>query len=162
MPRPMTMAEKILAAHAGLEEVVPGQLIECNLDLVLSNDVTAPIAIKEFKKIGVEKVFDPTKIALVPDHYVPNKDIKSAEQAKMTRDFAREALSTRFFPSKALWAQATLSSVPTATRAPMAHWAHFPPALVLPMLPWAMQPARHGSKFPKACCSTLKASFVLV
>lgn len=90
MPRPMTMAEKILAAHAGLEEVVPGQLIECNLDLVLSNDVTAPIAIKEFKKIGVEKVFDPTKIALVPDHYVPNKDIKSAEQAKMTRDFARE------------------------------------------------------------------------
>ena len=56
MPRPMTMAEKILAAHAGLEEVVPGQLIECNLDLVLSNDVTAPIAIKEFKKIGVEKV----------------------------------------------------------------------------------------------------------
>ena len=80
MPRPMTMAEKILAAHAGLDEVVPGQLIECDLDLVLSNDVTAPIAVKEFRKIGVEKVFDPTKIALVPDHYVPNKDIKSAEQ----------------------------------------------------------------------------------
>ena len=96
MPRPMTMAEKILAAHAGLEEVVPGQLIECNLDLVLSNDVTAPIAIKEFKKIGVEKVFDPTKIALVPDHYVPNKDIKSAEQAKMTRDFAREQGITHY------------------------------------------------------------------
>ena len=66
MARPMTMAEKILAAHAGLEEVVPGQLIECDLDLVLSNDVTAPIAIKEFKKVGVDKVFDPTKIALVP------------------------------------------------------------------------------------------------
>lgn len=97
MPRPMTMAEKILAAHAGLEEVVPGQLIECNLDLVLSNDVTAPIAIKEFKKIGVEKVFDPTKIALVPDHYVPNKDIKSAEQAKMTRDFAREQGITHYY-----------------------------------------------------------------
>ena len=97
MPRPMTMAEKILAAHAGLEEVVPGQLIECNLDLVLSNDVTAPIAIKEFKKIGVEKVFDPTKIALVPDHYVPNKDIKSAEQAKMTRDFAREQSITHYY-----------------------------------------------------------------
>lgn len=97
MPRPMTMAEKILAAHAGLEEVVPGQLIECNLDLVLSNDVTAPIAIKEFKKIGVEKVFDPTKIALVPDHYVPNKDIKSAEQAKMTRDFAREQGVTHYY-----------------------------------------------------------------
>lgn len=97
MPRPMTMAEKILAAHAGLEEVVPGQLIECNLDLVLSNDVTAPIAIKEFKKIGVEKVFDPIKIALVPDHYVPNKDIKSAEQAKMTRDFAREQGITHYY-----------------------------------------------------------------
>ena len=97
MPRPMTMAEKILAAHAGLEEVVPGQLIECNLDLVLSNDVTAPIAIKEFKKIGVEKVFDLTKIALVPDHYVPNKDIKSAEQAKMTRDFAREQGITHYY-----------------------------------------------------------------
>ena len=97
MPRPMTMAEKILAAHAGLEEVVPGQLIECNLDLVLSNDVTAPIAIKEFKKLGEEKVFDPTKIALVPDHYVPNKDIKSAEQAKMTRDFAREQGITHYY-----------------------------------------------------------------
>lgn len=97
MPRPMTMAEKILAAHAGLEEVVPSQLIECNLDLVLSNDVTAPIAIKEFKKIGVEKVFDPAKIALVPDHYVPNKDIKSAEQAKMTRDFAREQGITHYY-----------------------------------------------------------------
>ena len=77
--------------------MVPGQLIECNLDLVLSHDVTAPIAIKEFKKIGVEKVFDPTKIALVPDHYVPNKDIKSAEQAKMTRDFAREQGITHYY-----------------------------------------------------------------
>lgn len=97
MARPMTMAEKILAAHAGLEEVVPGQLIECDLDLVLSNDVTAPIAIKEFKKVGVDKVFDPTKIALVPDHYVPNKDIQSAEQAKMTREFAREQGITHFY-----------------------------------------------------------------
>ena len=97
MARPMTMDEKILAAHAGLEEVVPGQLIECDLDLVLSNDVTAPIAIKEFKKVGVDKVFDPTKIALVPDHYVPNKDIQSAEQAKMTREFAREQGITHFY-----------------------------------------------------------------
>lgn len=97
MARPMTMAEKILAAHAGLEEVVPGQLIECDLDLVLSNDVTAPIAIKEFKKVGVDTVFDPEKIALVPDHYVPNKDIKSAEQAKMTRDFAREQGITHYY-----------------------------------------------------------------
>ena len=97
MPRPMTMAEKILAAHAGLDEVEPGQLIECDLDLVLSNDVTAPIAVKEFRKIGVEKVFDPEKIALVPDHYVPNKDIKSAEQAKIVRDFAREQGITHYY-----------------------------------------------------------------
>lgn len=97
MTRPMTMAEKILAAHAGLDEVEPGQLIECDLDLVLSNDVTAPIAIREMKRIGVEKVFDNTKIALVPDHYVPNKDIKSAEQAKIVRDFAREQGITHYY-----------------------------------------------------------------
>lgn len=97
MARPMTMAEKILAAHAGLEEVVPGQLIECDLDLVLSNDVTSPIAIKEFNKVGVEKVFDPTKIALVPDHYVPNKDIAAAEQAKMTREFAYAQGITHYY-----------------------------------------------------------------
>lgn len=97
MARPMTMAEKIFAAHAGLEEVVPGQLIECDLDLVLSNDVTSPIAIKEFNKVGVEKVFDPTKIALVPDHYVPNKDIAAAEQAKMTREFAHAQGITHYY-----------------------------------------------------------------
>ena len=97
MARPMTMAEKILAAHAGLDEVQPGQLIECNLDLVLANDVTAPIAIKEFGKIGVEKVFDPEKVLLVPDHYVPNKDIKSAEQAKIVREFARAQEITHYY-----------------------------------------------------------------
>ena len=89
MARPMTMAEKILAAHAGLDEVKPGQLIECDLDLVLANDVTAPIAIKTVRQI-TDKVFDAGKVVLVPDHYVPNKDIKSAEQAKIVRDFARE------------------------------------------------------------------------
>lgn len=97
MARPMTMAEKILAAHAGLDEVEPGQLIECDLDLVLSNDVTAPIAIREMKKIGVDKVWDPERIALVPDHYVPNKDIKSAEQAKIVRDFAKEQGITHYY-----------------------------------------------------------------
>jgi 3-isopropylmalate/(R)-2-methylmalate dehydratase large subunit len=85
----MTITEKILAAHAGMDEVDPGQLIECALDLVLANDVTAPIAIKEFDRTGTARVWDPDKIALVPDHYTPNKDIKSAEQAKMMRDFAR-------------------------------------------------------------------------
>lgn len=97
MPRPQTMAEKILAAHAGLDVVEPGQLIECDLDLVLSNDVTSPIAIREFKKIGVESVFDPTKIALVPDHYVPNKDILSAEQAKIVREFAHAQGITHYY-----------------------------------------------------------------
>ena len=89
MARPMTMAEKILADHAGLDEVKPGQLIECDLDLVLANDVTAPLAIKTAREI-TDAVFDADKIALVPDHYAPNKDIKSAEQAKIVREFAHE------------------------------------------------------------------------
>jgi 3-isopropylmalate/(R)-2-methylmalate dehydratase large subunit len=93
----MTITEKILAAHAGMDEVTPGQLIECSLDIVLANDVTAPIAIKEFAKIGVERVFDAEKIALVPDHYTPNKDIKSAEQAKMMREFARAQGITHYW-----------------------------------------------------------------
>jgi 3-isopropylmalate/(R)-2-methylmalate dehydratase large subunit len=97
MPRPMTITEKILAAHADLDEVVSGQLIECALDLVLANDVTAPIAIREFAKTGAARVFDPTKVALVPDHYTPNKDIKSAEQAKVLRDFAREQKLTHYW-----------------------------------------------------------------
>ena len=97
MTRPMTITEKILAAHAGLEEVEPGQLINCRLDLVLANDVTAPIAIREFAKIGVDHVWDATKIALVPDHYTPNKDIKSAEQAKLVREFAHAQGVTHYY-----------------------------------------------------------------
>ncbi len=92
----MTMAEKILAAHAGLEEVVPGQLVECPLDLVLANDITAPIAIKTAKQIS-DKVWDRERVVLVPDHYAPNKDIKSAEQAKCVRDFAHEQGITHYF-----------------------------------------------------------------
>jgi len=97
MTRSMTITEKILAAHAGVDEVEPGQLINCRLDIVLANDVTAPIAIREFGKVGVEKVWDATKIALVPDHYTPNKDIKSAEQAKIVRDFARAQGITHYY-----------------------------------------------------------------
>ncbi len=96
MTRPMTMAEKILAAHAGLDQVEPGQLIECDLDLVLANDVTAPIAIRTCKEIA-DTVFQSEKVVLVPDHYVPNKDIKSAEQAKIVRDFARQQGITHFY-----------------------------------------------------------------
>lgn len=84
----MTMTQKILAAHAGLESVEPGQLIEANLDLVLGNDITTPVAVNEFKKSGATKVFDKSKVAIVPDHFTPNKDIKAAEQCKMIREFA--------------------------------------------------------------------------
>ncbi len=84
----MTMSQKILAAHAGLAEVKAGQLIEANLDLVLGNDITSPVAIKEMKKMDRKTVFDKEKIALVMDHFIPNKDIKSAENCKCCRDFA--------------------------------------------------------------------------
>lgn len=85
----MTMTQKILAKHAGLDSVRPGDLITCELDMVLANDITAPPSIAEFKKIG-KPVFDNTKIALIPDHFTPNKDIKSAELAKTVRDFVKE------------------------------------------------------------------------
>lgn len=93
----MTMTQKILARHAGLDYVEPGQLILVDVDMMLGNDITAPIAIKEFEKIGVDRVFDVNKIALVPDHFVPNKDIKSAEQAKMMRDFAKKMGIVNYF-----------------------------------------------------------------
>ncbi|MEW6622739.1 MAG: 3-isopropylmalate dehydratase large subunit [Bacillota bacterium] len=93
----MTITEKILAAHAGLDKVEPGQLINAKLDVVLGNDITAPVAIKEFRRTGKEKVFDKEKVVLVPDHFTPNKDIKSAEQAKILRDFAREQELTNYF-----------------------------------------------------------------
>jgi len=86
----LTLAEKILAAHANKKRVSPGDFINVRVDLVLSNDITAPIAIREFQKLGVKRVFDPEKVVMVPDHFVPNKDIASAEQAKLMRDFARK------------------------------------------------------------------------
>ena len=93
----MTITEKILAAHAGKERVEPGELVNVKVDLALGNDITAPVAIKEFEKIGVDRVFDQDRVALVPDHFVPNKDIKSAEQAKMMRDFAHKYNITNYF-----------------------------------------------------------------
>lgn len=93
----MTMTQKILAAHAGLDEVVAGQLIMADLDLVLGNDITSPVAINEFNRMGVEGVFDKTKIALVPDHFTPNKDIKAAEQSKLMREFALEKGIENYF-----------------------------------------------------------------
>jgi 3-isopropylmalate/(R)-2-methylmalate dehydratase large subunit len=93
----MTMTQKILAAHAGLESVESGQLIQAKLDVVLANDITAPVAIKEFEKTGLDKVFDREKIVLVLDHFTPNKDIKAAEQCKFVREFAEKYGIVNFF-----------------------------------------------------------------
>jgi len=93
----MTMTQKILAAHAGVEKLEAGQLIEVNLDLVLGNDITSPVAIHEMDKMKVDGVFNKDKIALVPDHFVPNKDIKSAQHCKCVREFAKKNNITNYF-----------------------------------------------------------------
>ena len=93
----MTMTQKILAAHAGLESVVAGQLIEADLDMVLANDITGPVAIHEVERLNQKEVFDKDKIALVPDHFTPNKDIKSAEHCKCVREFAKKHDITNYF-----------------------------------------------------------------
>ncbi len=93
----MTMTQKILAAHAGLDSVTAGQLINAKLDIVLGNDITTPVAVNEFKKAGFEGVFDKDKIAIVLDHFVPNKDIKAAEQSKQCREFACEHCVSHFY-----------------------------------------------------------------
>ena len=91
------MTQKILAAHAGLDSVAPGQLIEADIDLALANDITGPVAIRELAKAGMDKVFDREKVALVMDHFTPNKDIKSAEQCKECREFAKKHDLVNFF-----------------------------------------------------------------
>ena len=93
----MTITEKILAAHADRAAIEPGELIVARLDVILANDITAPIAIAEFRKAGAKKVFDKDKVVLVADHFVPNKDVRSAQQVKMMRDFAREQELTNYF-----------------------------------------------------------------
>ena len=93
----MTMTQKILAAHAGLDAVTPGQLIQAKLDIVLGNDITTPVAINEFNKNGFNRVFDKDKIAIVLDHFVPNKDIKAAEQSKQCREFACQHCVSHFY-----------------------------------------------------------------
>lgn len=85
-----TLAEKILAAHTSKKKVTSGEFTNVQVDLVLANDITAPLAIKEFQRLGVGKTFNPEKVVMVPDHFCPNKDIKSAEQAKLIREFAKE------------------------------------------------------------------------
>lgn len=93
----MTMTQKILAAHAGLPGVAAGQLINANLDIVLGNDITTPVAVNEFKKAGFDNVFDKDRVAIVLDHFVPNKDIKAAEQSKTCREFACEHCVSHFY-----------------------------------------------------------------
>lgn len=93
----MTMTQKILAAHAGLESVEAGQLIEADIDLALANDITGPVSIRELEKAGMDQVFDREKVALVLDHFAPNKDIKSAEQCKVCREFAKKHNIVHFF-----------------------------------------------------------------
>lgn len=93
----MTMTQKILAAHAGLDKVEAGQLIEVNLDMILGNDITSPVAIKEFEKNGFQQVFDPGKVTMVMDHFAPNKDIKAAQQCKACRTFAHAKNIENFY-----------------------------------------------------------------
>ncbi len=93
----MTITEKILASHSDRKEVFPGDLINARVDLVLANDITAPIAIREFEKIGAERVFDPDKVAFIPDHFAPQKDIKAAEQCKLLRDFSHSHNLSLYF-----------------------------------------------------------------
>ncbi|MFP4370949.1 MAG: 3-isopropylmalate dehydratase large subunit [Halanaerobium sp.] len=93
----MTMIEKILAAHSDQDELKPGDIVNARVDMVLGNDITTPVAVNEFNKIGVDKVFDKDRIAIVPDHFAPNKDIKAAEQVNMIRKFAHKYEITNFF-----------------------------------------------------------------
>lgn len=93
----MTVTEKILAAHAGLDKVSPGQLINAKLDIVLANDITGPLAIKEFEKIGVKKVFDKDKVVLIPDHFAPAKDIPSAQQCLDIKKFSRQQELSNYY-----------------------------------------------------------------
>lgn len=97
MSKGMTITEKIFAAHCGKDFVQVGELISAKVDITLANDITGPIAISEFRKIGVENVFDPSRVVFVPDHFVPNKDIKSAQQAKIVRNFSREQNLVNYF-----------------------------------------------------------------
>jgi 3-isopropylmalate/(R)-2-methylmalate dehydratase large subunit len=92
----MTITEKILAAHAGVEKVAPGEIINAQVDVALGNDITAPLAITAFGEMGAHKVFDKNKVILVPDHFTPNKDIQSAEQCRLMREFAQEQDLTHY------------------------------------------------------------------
>ena len=135
----MTMTQKILARHAGLDSVRAGQLIQAKLDLVLGNDITTPVAINEFEAAGFGKVFDKSRIAMVMDHFTPNKDIKAATQCKQCRTFAKRFDIDHFYDTGAAGIEHALLPVP---------WAPSPPASAPRTWarPWPR--ARPGSRFP--------------
>ena len=93
----MTITEKIIAAHSGLEEVHAGQFVYADVDICLGNDITAPIAIKQFERLGINGIFNPEGVVLVPDHFTPNKDIKSAQNTKTLREFSRKHQIKNYF-----------------------------------------------------------------
>ena len=154
----MTMTQKILAAHAGLPSVSAGQLIEADLDLVLGNDITSPVAIHEMDKMKVDGVFDKDKIALVLDHFVPNKDIKSAQHCKCVREFACRHDITNYFdvgemgiehallPEKVFPWLAMSLSVRIPTPVLTVRWVHFPPESAVRIWRLVWQPEKHGLK----------------
>lgn len=145
----MTMSQKILAAHAGLDSVQAGQLIEARLDMVLGNDVTSPVAINVFEECKADTVFDNTKIAMVMDHFTPNKDIKAAGQCLQVRRFADKYAIENYFdvgqmgiehallPEKGLWGRAASALAQTRTLAHMARSVRF-------LQVWDLQTWRRG------------------
>ena len=162
----MTMTQKILAAHAGLPEVKAGQLIRAKLDMVLGNDITSPVAIREFEKEGFTGVFDKSKISMVMDHFTPNKDIKAAEQCLQCRTFARQFDLDNFYDvgqmgvehdfcrKRAWWPPGNVSSARTPTPAPMGPWGPFPPGWAPPTWPPAWPRGRPGSRSLRPSGST--------
>ena len=161
----MTMTQKILAKHAHRDSVSAGDLLVSQVDLVLANDITGPPAINEFEKIG-KPVFDKNKIALVPDHFSPCKDIKSATMCKRMRDFARKHEIKNYFevgqmgiehallPDKGLVAPAKSSSVPIPTLVPTAHSMLLAPAWARPISAALWPAVPPGSRFRRLSKST--------
>ena len=155
----MTMTQKILAAHAGLDHVEAGQLIMADLDVVMANDITGPMAIPVFRQMA-DKVYDKEKVVLVPDHFTPNKDIKSAENAKSLREFAKEQELTHYYevgqmgiehailPEKGIVVAGECIIGADSTPVHTELWAHFPLAWVQQTLPQAWPQGRSGSRCP--------------
>ena len=154
----MTMTQKILAAHAGLDTVEAGQLIEAKLDIVMANDITGPMALPIIRQMS-DKYFDKDKVVFVPDHFTPNKDIKSAENSKAIREFAKAQGLTWYFEQgksgvehailrrQALWQRENVSSVQTPIHVHTGRWGHFPPESGRRTLRLVWRPENFGSKF---------------